>query len=125
MTLLQFCKKLSVQLIENEYWKEERKVRDGNYKEEERRSKRTKVVEHTLLTALQHASLYTGKKWTCNAVTKYPQYICKRPGCKKKDQNLLCLYHRKLEMQKLLWRTLEIFCNGIICQTLNSVFHYL
>ena len=39
--------------------------------------------DHSIATAPNYASEYRNRRWICDATSKYPQYTCKWPGCKK------------------------------------------
>ena len=39
--------------------------------------------DHSIATAPNYTSEYRSCRWICDATSKYPQYTCKWPGCKK------------------------------------------
>ena len=43
----------------------------------------TQLVDHTLQTAPPHARIYMNRKWVTDAKTRYPQFTCSVPLCKK------------------------------------------
>ena len=45
---------------------------------------------HDIGSAPPYASAYVTRKWICDNKTKYAQYTCKWPGCKK-SADLLCM----------------------------------
>ena len=84
LTLIEFRRKLALQLIRNEHRKRDL-VEKGLLDEQQRKSKRNHgQIAHTLLTAPDHASFFSNDRWTCHAQTKYPQYVCRAPGCKRR-----------------------------------------
>ena len=59
MTLVQFRRKLSLQMIQNQQWKEEQAVTAMNNEDQsQRRSKRHREEEHQLCSAPSHASFF-------------------------------------------------------------------
>ena len=90
LTLLEFRKSLSQQLIHNEYLKREEMEEQDNDSENDRRtydlrSENKDDELHELCTAPKNARnfCHAQKKWICTAATTYPQYKCRHPGCKK------------------------------------------
>lgn len=83
-SLVQFRRKLALQLINNEFYKEELNERKSSEDKYQRKSKRQKILNHQLLTAPPHASFFSHARWTCQAKTMYPQYTCRTPGCKRR-----------------------------------------
>ena len=84
LTLLQFRRKLALQLIMNDDWVRDQEERGIQIEEQQRRKRQKHQKEHLLLTAPHHASFFANEKWTCTAKTKYPQYACKGAGCKNR-----------------------------------------
>ena len=70
-TVLQFRKNMAWAFIYNDYLETE--------KAEVRKSKRTKVSNHSLESAPINAKFYSGGKWDCSA-KKNQQYTCKTFG---------------------------------------------
>ena len=75
-SLVTFRKRLAQAFINNDYVD----------KEEPRGSKRSKKrarLEHSLRTALRHASKFVGGRWQKKAKARYQQFVCRGEGCKK------------------------------------------
>ena len=83
-SLVQFRRKLALQLIKNEFYKEELNEKMSGQDKLQRKSKRQKFLNHQLLTAPPHASFFSHARWTCQAKTMYPQYTCRTPSCKRR-----------------------------------------
>ena len=111
LSLLEFRRKLAVQLIDNDHWKEEQE-RKVSHSDNRRRKKHKQYhnhhFSHQLLTAPAHASFFTENKWHCNNKTKYPQFVCKAAGCKKRirtycscfEGQWMCNEHFLIHLQK-------------------------
>ena len=73
---LAFRKLLALSFINNDYIRLEG-ARATRSKDNKRH------MEHVIVTAPPHASLYVRGKWQKKAKAKYQQFVCKTPGCKK------------------------------------------
>ena len=73
---LSFRKLLALSFINNDYIRleEARTTRSRDNK---------RNMEHVIVTAPPHASLYVRGKCQKKAKAKYQQFVCKTPGCKK------------------------------------------
>jgi hypothetical protein len=80
MTLLEFRRKLSQELIGNTLDPQE-----VDEEETPRRSKQKRVVQvHTLELAPPHGQQFSNGKWVGRTKQRYQQFTCKSKGCTKK-----------------------------------------
>ena len=85
MTLLEFCRRLADELINNREYMEEIKRHNDNQK----RAKRGQL-EHELCLAPPHAKIFVANRWDCTAKAWYQQYVCRGIGCKKQVRTYCC-----------------------------------
>lgn len=90
MTLHCFCCKLVLQLIDNDWLRNEEEQDGGEGEESVRESKRNKLrvsaATHDILTAPLHAKSFVHNKWLCTATLKHAQFTCRGLGCTKHIQ---------------------------------------
>ena len=75
---LSFKKLLALSFINNDYIRLEEACTTRS-----RENKRN--MEHVIVTAPPHTSLYVRGKWQKKAKAKYQQFVCKTPGSKNKS----------------------------------------
>jgi hypothetical protein len=68
---------------------------------------------HMLMTAPNHAKLYRNRQWTCTAVVRFQQYMCKH-GCGKKMRSY-CACTLEMGVLPMFPRSCPIIgCGGLI-----------
>ena len=82
LPLIQFRRKLAIQLINNEHHQRDLQERSHTAPKERRSKRHRDLPIHEHLAAPNHASFFSAGTWKCNSTTKYPQYTCKSAGCK-------------------------------------------
>ena len=82
LTLTQFRRKLALELIYNEYLKEDEEKKD----KKSSWLKKNRDTDHGLCTAPCHARRWLGKKWDKTAADKYQRYTCTSHGCARRTR---------------------------------------
>ena len=76
---------------------------------------------HMLMTALYHAKLYRNRQWTCTAVVRFQQYMCKH-GCGKKIRTY-CACTLEMGVLPMFPRSCPIIgCGGLIDWGIVNIF---
>lgn len=75
-TLLQFFRRLALDLIYNDFLEEETKDTSSKLRKRKR--------DHNLFTAPPHGKKFCAGKWDKTSKQKYQQFTCKQEGCKRK-----------------------------------------